>query len=295
MGLAFLKNVNSNYAFCLVDPSYNGVWLEQRQNKEQEREQRTIKAKFIKDSRVEKRRKHREKMQTTNFIKKKNPIQTLKTSGNAEIGLITAKDDNCCHPGDGEKSYFLLLLEERHKHRSSQSHAERQYKTLIKSDSDSHINWRTIQYKIGPNWEKEKSMGEVSGAPPQQERGKKKCFQAVSGFLPTHWERGPERRSCTVAARAWRHLARSGRELVSLRGLERVWSLVGEWVEIQGITQGGVPTTEQQSAKRPFHWNGNFYCWEAAVPCDVVPSPLFHFRATRAFMKLLLLFSCSND
>lgn len=74
------------------------------------------------------------------YQKKNNPIQTLKTSGNAEIGLITAKDDNCCHPGDGEKIYFLLLLEERHKHRSSQSHAERQYKTLIKSDSDSHIN-----------------------------------------------------------------------------------------------------------------------------------------------------------
>lgn len=73
MGLAFFKNVNSNYAFCLVDPSYNGVWLEQRENKEQEREQRTIKAKFIKDSRVEKRRKHREKMQTANFIKKKKP------------------------------------------------------------------------------------------------------------------------------------------------------------------------------------------------------------------------------
>lgn len=69
----------------------------------------------------------------------KKPGQTLKTSGNTEIGLIRAKDDNC-HLGDGEKIYFLLLLEERHKHRSSQSHAERQYKTLIKSDSDSHIN-----------------------------------------------------------------------------------------------------------------------------------------------------------
>lgn len=286
MGLAFFKNVNSNYAFCLVDWAVMEVWLEQRENKEQDREQRTIKAKIIKDSRVEKRRKHRERVQTTNFIKNKLPWQTLKTSGNAEIGLITAKDDNCYHPGDGEKIYFLLLLEERHKHRSSQSHAERQYKTLVKSDSDSHINWRTIQYKIGPNWGKKHGSSKWCAA---TTRARKRCFQAVSGFLPTYWERGPERRSCTVAAQEWRHLALSGRELVSLRGLERVWSLGGEWVEIQGITQGGVPTTEQQSAKRPFHWNGNFCCWEAAVPCDAGPFSLFLFRATRAFMKHLFL------
>lgn len=178
------------------------------------------------------------------------------------------------------------------KQRSSQSHAERQYKTLIKSDSDSHVNWRTIQYKIGPNWEIKHGRSKWCAA---TTRARRKCFQAVSGFLPTYWERGPERHSCTVAARVWRHLARSGRELVSLWGLERVWSLGGEWVEIQGITQGGVQTTEQQSAKRPFHWNGNFYCWEAAAPCDEVPFSLLPFRATRAFMKHLLLFSCTSD
>lgn len=48
----------------------------------------------------------------------------MKTSGNAEIGLITAKDDNRCHTGGGEKIYFLLLVEERHKRRSSQSEAD---------------------------------------------------------------------------------------------------------------------------------------------------------------------------
>lgn len=41
--------------------------------------------------------------------------------------------------------------------------------------------------------------------------------------------------------------------------LESAWSLSGEWVEIQGITQGGVLTTELQSAKRSFCSNGNYF------------------------------------
>lgn len=95
-------------------------------------------------------------------------------------------------------------------------------------------------------------MAEVNDLKPQQAREEKKnYFHAVSRVSlklvrAQHGESDPEHRSCTVAAQEWLDLAGSSRELVSFWVLERAWSLSGEWVEIQGITQGGVLTTELQ-------------------------------------------------
>lgn len=54
----------------------------------------------------------------------------METSSNAEIGLVLFKEGNYCQMEDGEKSYFLLLLEEQHKHRISEQEAERQTDSL---------------------------------------------------------------------------------------------------------------------------------------------------------------------
>ena len=63
--------------------------------------------------------------------------------------------------------------------------------------------------------------------------------------------------------------------MVCFWDLESVWNLSGERIEIQGITQGGVPTTELQNAERSFHLNGNFSLTahtELFVPSDEVKS-----------------------
>lgn len=109
-------------------------------------------------------------------------------------------------------------------------------------------------------------MREGNGVKPQQVCENKifsSSFSFSSNLLrAAHSESDPERCSCTVAAQVWLHLAGSSRELVSFWFLESVWSLSGEWVELQGITQGGVLTTELQSAKRSFCLSGNFFYWE---------------------------------
>lgn len=88
-----------------------------------------------------------------------------------------------------------------------------------------------------------------------------------------HSESDAERHSCTVAVQVWLDLAGSSRELVSFWGLETVRSLSREWVEIQGIAQGGVLTTELRRAKEPFRLNGNFFYWE----CIEIAAPWSYF------------------
>lgn len=178
--IGFLKNVN--FTNIVVFSWSKPCWKcdeNVRENKEQWRQIIITvpqKRKQRKDTQIYQKRKTR-----TNI----GNIRLLKSV------WFQSKKAIVCQPRDGEKSYFLLLMVEQHKHRSSEREAGRKTdKTdrqtrLIKRDSDSHINLKHNKIK-NRHW-LGKSMGEVNGVKPQQVC-EKSSFQAASHFLQTCWE-----------------------------------------------------------------------------------------------------------